>query len=43
MYQVSASHADQLHVAVSRQRNRNRGVMLSDLGWQKLIQARVSP
>lgn len=41
MYQISASRADQLHVAVSRQRNRNRGVMLSDLGWQKLIQASV--
>lgn len=41
MYQVLASSPDQLHIAVSHQRNRNRGVMLSEQGWQKLTQAGV--
>lgn len=41
MYQTSSSTHDRLHSAVSRQRNRNRGVMLSEQGWQKLTQAGV--
>ena len=41
MHQISSSHHEQLHSTVSRQHNRNRGVMLSDLGWQKLVQAGV--
>lgn len=41
MYQISSSHPDRLQTAVSRQRNRNRGVTLSPQGWQKLSQAGV--
>lgn len=39
MYQIASSHPDQLQAAVSRQRN--RGVILSSQGWQKLTQAGV--
>ncbi|XGV98694.1 MAG: hypothetical protein ACAF41_07085 [Leptolyngbya sp. BL-A-14] len=41
MYQLSSSHHDRLPVTGSRQRPRNRGVMLSQKGWQKLTQAGV--
>ncbi|PSB24431.1 hypothetical protein [Stenomitos frigidus] len=41
MYQISSSHPDRLTFAASQQRNRNRGVMLSEQGWQKLTQAGV--
>ncbi|HEY9624711.1 MAG TPA: hypothetical protein V6C78_30575 [Crinalium sp.] len=37
MYTVPSSHPNQQYSAVSR--NRNRGVVLSERGWQKLIQA----
>lgn len=41
MYQISSSHLNRLQSAISHQRNRNRGVMLSEQGWQKLTQAGV--
>lgn len=41
MYQISSSQQEQLQSAGSRQRNRNRGVMLSEQGWQTLTQAGV--
>ena len=39
MYQLSSSDHDRLPAVAAHQRNRNRGVMLSDKGWQKLTQA----
>ncbi|MBD1870523.1 hypothetical protein H6F88_08585 [Oculatella sp. FACHB-28] len=41
MYQVSSSNCAQLHPIASHKRNRNRGVVLSEQGWQKLAQANV--
>lgn len=41
MYQISSSNRTQLHPIVSHKRNRNRGVVLSEQGWQKLAQANV--
>lgn len=41
MYQISSSQQERLPSAGSRQRNRNRGVMLSEQGWQTLTQAGV--
>ena len=41
MYQISSSHQDRLQSTGSRQCNRNRGVMLSEQGWQTLNRAGV--
>jgi hypothetical protein len=41
MYQLSSSHQERSQAIGSRQRHRNRGVMLSQQGWQKLTQAGV--
>src|SRR5579883_1968636 len=41
MYQLSSSHQPRSKATGSHQRHRNRGVMLSQQGWQKLTQAGV--
>jgi hypothetical protein len=41
MYQLSASQQPRSQASSSQQRHRNRGVMLSQQGWQKLTQAGV--
>ncbi len=41
MYQILSSQHEQLQSADSRQRHRNRGVMLSEQGWQTLTRAGV--
>jgi hypothetical protein len=41
MYQVSSSNHHRQYSTVSQKRHRNRGVMLSEQGWQKLAQANV--
>lgn len=41
MYQLSRSDQERSQATGSRQRHRNRGVMLSPQGWQKLTQAGV--
>lgn len=41
MYPIQSFHPDRLPSVVSRQCNRNRGVVLSKQGWQKLTQAGV--
>jgi len=41
MYQLSSSHHERSQATGSRQSHRNRGVMLSQQGWQKLTQAGV--
>ncbi|MBD2077147.1 hypothetical protein H6F86_25335 [Phormidium sp. FACHB-592] len=41
MYQLSSSEQDQSPLDAARPRNRNRGVLLSQQGWQKLTQAGV--
>lgn len=41
MYQFSSSPRNPLQATGSQQRHRNRGVMLSQQGWQKLTQAGV--
>jgi hypothetical protein len=41
MYSISSPNRDQLHSTGSCKRNRNRGVMLSEQGWQKLVQANI--
>ena len=41
MYAISSPNYDQLRSTAARKRNRNRGVVLSEQGWQKLTQANV--
>ena len=41
MYQLSSSHQPLSQALVSQKRHRNRGVMLSQQGWQKLTQAGI--
>ena len=41
MYQIPFPNHNRQHSTVSHKRNRNRGVVLSGQGWQKLAQANV--
>ncbi len=41
MCQISIPNYNQSHPTASCKRNRNRGVVLSKQGWQKLIQAHI--
>ena len=41
MYQIPFPNHNRQYSTISRKRNRNRGVVLSEQGWQKLAQAYV--